>query len=190
MGVIDEGLLSVLLDLSLLQLDLLLLLNLVHVVFSLDASLLSQSRGLLLELLLSSFLEISLDALSLGLLELFSFSGLSLALLEGSLSSESINFSLSVSSFFLELSETLDFSFFLLSDSLSFLLLFEFLLVLEALVLSNSVVLVLLFLLTFLFFKESLSIGLCSLFHEQVDFLSLGLMSCFILLSHFFNIGL
>lgn len=189
-GVIDEGLLSVLLDLSLLQLDLLLLLNLVHVVLSLNASLLSQGRGLLLELLLSGLLEISLDALSLGLLKLFSFSGLSLALLKGSLGPKSIDFSLSIRSLFLELSETLDFSFFLFSDSLGFLLLFEFLLVLEALVLSNSCVLVLLFLLTFLFFKQSLSIGLGSLFHEQVDFLSLGLVGCFIFLSHFFNIGL
>jgi hypothetical protein len=39
--VIDLSLLSILFDLSLLQLDLFLLLDLVHVVFSLDASLLS-----------------------------------------------------------------------------------------------------------------------------------------------------
>ena len=40
-GVIDLSLLSILFDLSLLQLDLFLLLDLVHVVFSLDTSLLS-----------------------------------------------------------------------------------------------------------------------------------------------------
>ena len=144
--VINECLLSILFDFSLLQLDLLLLLNLVHVVLSFYSSLLGQGRGFLLELLLSCLLEVSLDTLSLGLFKLFSFSSLSFSLFEGSLCSQSIDFSLSIGSFLLELSKSLDLSFFFFSDSLGLLLFFEFLLVFKALVLCNSCILVLLFL--------------------------------------------
>ena len=104
MRVFDEGLLSVFFDLPFLQLDLLLLLDLVHVVFSFDTSLLCKSSSLLRELLLSGFFEVSLNSYPLCLLELFSFSGLSLALLESSLGSQSINFSLSISCLLLEFS--------------------------------------------------------------------------------------
>jgi len=113
-GVVDEGLLSIFFYLSFLQFYLLLFLNLVHVVFSLDSSLLSQSRGFFLELPLSGLLEIGLDPLSLGLFQLFSFSGTSLALFESSLCSECINFGLSISCFLLKLSESLDLTLFLL----------------------------------------------------------------------------
>lgn len=100
----NERLFSIFFDFPFLQLDLFLFLDLVHVVFSLDASLLGQGRGFFLELFLSCFFKIGLDSLPLGLFKLFSFSRLSLTLLKGSLCSQSVDFSLSVSSLFLEFS--------------------------------------------------------------------------------------
>ena len=83
--VIDEGLLLLLLDLLLLGLNLPLLLNLSHVVFSLDTSLVGETLLLLRELPLPGNFQVSLDSLSLELLESFSFSRLSLTLLESPL---------------------------------------------------------------------------------------------------------
>jgi len=164
--VFDEGLLSIFFDLPLLQLDLLLLLDLVHVVFSFDASLLSKGRSLLRELLLSSFFEVSLDSHPLCLLELFSFSGLSLALLESSLGSQSVDFSLSISCLLLEFSQTLSLPLLLLSHSLGLLLLFVLSLILFALMFRNLGIVILFFLNTFLLFEESLGICFCCLLHE------------------------
>lgn len=163
---VNESLFSVLLNLSFLELNLLLFLDLVHIVFSLDSSLLSQGSGFLLELLLSCFLQVSLDPLSLSLLQLFSFSGISLALFKGSLCPKSIDFSLSISSLFLEFSESLDFTLFFFSQSLSFLLLLELSLVLFPLVFGNRCILVLFFLSSPLFLDKGLCICLSSLLHE------------------------
>ena len=189
-GVIDLSLLSIFFDLSFLQLDLFLFLDLVHVVLSFDTSLLSQGRSFFRELLLSCLFEISLNSLPLGLLKLFSFSCLSLALFKGSLGSQGINFGLSVSCLLLKLTKSLDFSFLLFSNSLGFLLLLEFLLILMSLMLGYFVILVLFLLGTLLLLKESLSICLSGLLHQQVDLLSLGLMSGFIFFSHLFDICL
>lgn len=188
--VVNECLLSVLLDLSLLEFHLLLFLDLVHVVLSLDSGLLSEGRSFLLELLLSSLLEIGLNALSLGLLQLFSFSGVSFALFEGSLGPESINLSLSISSLLLKLPKSLDLSFLLLSHSLGLLLLFELKLVLFPLMIGNSCVLVLLLLDSFLFLDECLGVRLSRLFHQQIDLSSLGLVSQLIFLAHLLDVGL
>ena len=117
---------SILLNFSFLELNLFLLLNLMHVIFSFNPCLFSQSRCFFLELFLSSDLHIGLNSLSLCCLELFSFSGISLTFLEFSLGSQSINFSLSISSFFLQFSKSLNFSFFFILDSLSFKLCFIF----------------------------------------------------------------
>lgn len=187
---VNQSLLSILLNLSLLEFYLLLFLDLMHVVLSLNSSLFSQSRGFLLELLLSSFLKISLNSLSLGLLKLFSFSCLSLTLLEGSLSSKSINFSLSISSLLLQFSQSLNFTLFLFSLPLCLLLCLEFLLILDSLMLSNLCIMILLLLNSFLFFKKSLSIGFSGLSHKKIDLVSLGLMGSLIFLAHFFNIHL
>ena len=165
-SVFDESMFSVFLDLPFLQLDLLLLLDLVHVVFSLYTCLFGKGGGLFRELLLSSLFEVSLDSLPLGLFKLFSFSGLSLALFEGSLGSQSINLSLSVSGLFLEFSQTLDLPLFFFSYSLGLLLFLIFSLVLFTLMHSNSIILVLLLCGTFLFLKESLSIGFSRLLHQ------------------------
>jgi len=189
-GVFDEGLLSIFFDLPFLQLDLLLLLDLVHVVFSLYTSLLGKGGCLLRELLLSSLFEISLDSLPLGLFKLFSFSGLSLALLKGSLGPQSINLGLSVSSLFLELSQTLDFPLFFFSNSLGFLLLFIFSLVLFALMVGNLIFVVLFFSSTFLLLEESLSVSLSRLSHQKVHLSPLSLMSYLIFLSHFLDVDL
>ena len=180
-GVLDESLLSVLFDLSLLELYLLLLLDLMHVVLSLDSGLLGEGGGLLLELLLPGLLEVGLDALSLRLLQLFSFSSLSLSFLEGSLCSEGINLSLPVGSLLLKLPKSLDFPLLFLSQSLRLLLLLEFSLVLSSLMLNNLLIQVFFFLSSFLLLKKSLGIGLGSLSHEEIDLCSLGLVGSFIL---------
>lgn len=189
-GVFDEGLLSIFFDLPFLQLDLLLLLDLMHVVFSLYTSLLCKGGCLFRELLLSSLFEVSLDSLPLGLFKLFSFSGLSLALLKGSLGSQSINLGLSVSSLFLELTQTLDFPLFFFSNSLGFLLLLIFRLVLFALMVGNLILVVLFFSSTFLLLEESLSVSLSRLSHQKVHLSPLSLMSYLIFLSHFLDVDL
>lgn len=56
--------------------------------------------------------------------------------------------------------------------------------------LCNSLVLVLLFLKSSVLLNESLGICLSSLFHEQIDLLSLSLMGRLVLLAHFLDIGL
>lgn len=69
--VLDQRTSLILFDLSLLLLDLLLLLNLAHVVLALNTGLLRQVHLLLLELSLAGNLEVSSDALSLLMLKLF-----------------------------------------------------------------------------------------------------------------------
>lgn len=169
---------------------LLLFLDLVHVVLPLHSSLLSQGRRLLLELLLSGLLEIGLNALSLRLLELFSLSGASLALLEGPLGPQGVDLGLSVRRLLLQLAEPLDLALLLLPKSLSLLLLFEFQLVLLALVLGDCLVLVLFFLDSSIFLDKCLGICLRGLLHEQVDLSSLGLVGDFVFLAHFLDVGL
>ena len=147
------------------HLNLFLLLDLVHVVLSFNSGLLCERRLLLSKLLLSGKLEIGLDALSLLLLESFAFSGLSLTLLESSLCSEGIDFGLSIGSFLLELSESLDFSFFLFLYSLGLELSFVLLLVSGSLVGKNGLLLLFLLSSSSFLLNESLSIGLSSLLH-------------------------
>ena len=102
--VVDKGILLLLFDQSFLSFNLFLLLNLGHVVLSLDSSLLCKTGLFLIELDLSSNLKVSLDSLSLLVLESFSFSGLSLALFESSLGPQGVDLSLSVGRLLLQLS--------------------------------------------------------------------------------------
>jgi len=85
--VIDKGVLLLLFDPLFLGFNLLLLLDLVHVIFSLNSGLLSKRRLLLGELGLSCDLEISQDSLLFLVLESLPLSSLSLTLLESSLGS-------------------------------------------------------------------------------------------------------
>ena len=68
LGVVDKSLLLLFFDLPFLLFNLLLLLDLIHVVFSLNSGLISKVCLLLRELSLSSDFEIGLDSFSLGLL--------------------------------------------------------------------------------------------------------------------------
>ena len=102
--VVNKGILLLLFDQSFLSFNLFLLLNLSHVILSFDSGLFCKTCLLFVELHLSSNFKVSLDSLSLLMLQSFSFSGLSFALLEGSLGSQSVDFCLSVSGFFLQLS--------------------------------------------------------------------------------------
>jgi hypothetical protein len=153
-GVNLESLLFSLFDSFLLGFNLFLLLNLGHVVLFLDFSLLGEILLLFGKLSLPCNLKISLDSFSLKLFKSFSFSGLSLSLFEGSLGSQGIDFSLSISSLLLEFSESLDFFLLLLFDSLSFLGGFIFLLVSCLLVSNNLLFLSLLFLSSLFLLKE------------------------------------
>jgi len=161
-----------------------------HVIFSFNSCLFSQSRCFFLELFLSSDLHIGLNSLSLCCLELFSFSGISLTFLECSLGSQSINFSLSISSLLLKFSKSLNFALFFFSKSLSFLLSFEFFLIFISLMLSDLIVLALFLLFSSSFFHERLSIGFSCLLHKKVDLSSLSFMSSLIFFSHFLNVSL
>lgn len=100
-GVINKSLSLLFFNFLFLSFILLLSLNLVHVILSLNSSLFSESGLLLRELLLSSLFKISHYAKSLLVLKLLSFSSLSLTFLESSLGSKSINFCLSISSLLL-----------------------------------------------------------------------------------------
>jgi hypothetical protein len=104
LGMVDKSLLFLFFNLSFLLFNLLLLLDLIHVVLSLNSGLISKVCLLLRELSLSSNFEISLDSFSLCLFQSLSFSGLSLTFFKSSLGSKCINFSLSVSSLLLEFS--------------------------------------------------------------------------------------
>mgnify|MGYP000212233349 CR=1 FL=1 len=186
---VHEGRFLLLLNFSFLLLDLLLLLDLKHVILTLDSCLLSEGLLLLGELFLSSDLEVSLDPLPLLVFESFSLPGLSLTLLEGSLGAKSIDLSLSISGFLLELSKSLDLPLFLVLDSLG-LKLSLVLLLISCLLVSNNLHLLVLLLLGALFLlDQGLSIGLGSLLHKGVDPLSLGLSSGGILLLHLLDVG-
>lgn len=185
---INKSLALILLNLALLLFNLLLFLNLAHVVLTLNTSLLSQVDLLLLELSLSSLLKICSDSLSLLMLELFSKTCLSFTFFECTLSSQSINFSLSIGGFLLKLSELLDLTLFLILESLSLKLSFMLLLVLGLLVCNDLHLLVLLLLCTLLFFNKSLSVGLSSLFHKDVHSLLLSNGSGLIFFPHSFDI--
>ena len=152
-GVIDESILLLLFNLSLLLFDLLLLLDLEHVVLSFNSSLLSERALFFLELHLSGNLKISLNSLSLCMLESFSLPSLSFSFLKGSLSSQRIDLSLSISSLLLELSKSLNFSLLLVLDSLSFELSFILLLVSSFLVSDDFLFLILLYLGSLFFFN-------------------------------------
>jgi hypothetical protein len=106
---------------SFLFLNLLLLIQNSDEFISLLFGLFSQSRLLLIELSLPCFLQILQNLLSILHLPSFFVSSLSLALLKGSLRSQSIDFALSILSLFLQISESLNFSFLFFLDS-SFLL--------------------------------------------------------------------
>ena len=189
LGMFNEGILLLFFNLSFLLLDLLLLLDLIHVIFPLDSGLFGETGLFLRELLLSGNLKISLDSLSLLVLESFTLSGLSFSFLESSLGPKSIDLSLSISSLFLELSESLDFLFFFILDSSGLKLSFVLLLVLGSLILNDLLFMVLFLTGSFLLLDQGLSICLGSLFHQVVDSHSFGLR-CFSILSlHLFNIG-
>ena len=143
---------------------------------------------LLRELPLASQLQVSLNPLSLLVLESLSLSGLSLTFFESTLGSESINFSLSISSLLLELSQPLDRSFFLILDSLGLKLSFILLLVLSLLVLDYLFFVGLLLSDPLLFLKGGLSVGLSSFLHEHIDSLSFLLLLILVLLLHFANV--
>ena len=188
-GVIDESVLLLLFNLSLLLFDLLLLLDLEHVVLSFNSSLLCERALFLLELHLSGNLEISLNSLSLRMLKSFSLPSLSFTFLESSLGSKGIDLSLSIGSLFLEFSQSLDFSLLLVLDSLGFELSFVLLLVSSLLVSDDFLFLILLFLGSLFFFNQRLGVGLSSLLHQSVDSLSLGLGLLSVLLLHPFNVS-
>ena len=188
-GVIDESVLLLLFNLSLLLFDLLLLLDLEHVVLSFNSSLLCERALFLLELHLSGNLEISLNSLSLRMLKSFSLPSLSFTFLESSLGSKGIDLSLSIGSLFLEFSQSLDFSLLLVLDSLGFELSFVLLLVSSLLVSDNFLFLIFLFLGSLFFFNKRLSIGFSSLFHEHVNSLSLIFSSFLIFIFHFLYVG-
>ena len=183
-GVINESVLLLLFNLSLLLFNLLLLLDLEHVVLSLNSSLLSEGALLLLELHLSGNLKVSLDSLSLLMLESFSLPSLSFTFLESSLGSQGIDLGLSIGSLFLELSQSLDFFLLLILDSLSFELSLVLFLVSSLLVSNNFLFLVLLLLGSLFFFNQRLGVGFSSLLHQDVDPLSLTLSCLGILRLH------
>lgn len=187
--VLDQSLSLILLNLALLLLDLLLLLNLAHVVLALDTGLLSQVHLLLLELSLAGSLKVSSDAQSLLVLELFTESSLSFALLESTLGAKSIDLSLTIGGLLLELTKSLDLALLLVLDALRLNLSLVFTLILLALVLTNGGILVSFFLLSPLLLDKSLSVSLSSLLHEKVDAVLLGLGGSLIFLSHFLNVG-
>jgi len=189
LGMFNEGILLLFFNLSFLLLDLLLLLNLIHVIFPLDSGLFGETGLFFSELLLSGNLKISLDSLSLLVLESFTLSGLSFSFLESSLGPKSIDLSLSISSFFLELSKSLNFLFFFILDSGGLKLSFVLLLVLGSLILNDLLFMILFLSSSLLLLDQGLSISLGSLFHQVVDSLSFSL-TCFSILSlHLFNIG-
>ena len=189
LGMFNEGILLLFFNLSFLLLDLLLFLNLVHVIFPLDSGLFGETGLFFRELPLSGNLKISLNPHSLLVLESFTFSGLSFAFLESSLGPKSIDLSLSISSFFLELSKSLDFLFFFILNSSGLKLSFVLLLVLGSLILNDLIFMVLFLTRSLLLLDKGLSISLGSLFHQVVDSLSFSLC-CFRILSlHLVNIG-
>ena len=100
-GVNFEGIFLGFLNFLLLGFNLFLLLNLGHVILSLNLSLSGKTGLLFSKLSLSCYLEVGLNSLSFELLESFPLSSLSLSFLEGSLGSEGVNFSLSVGCFLL-----------------------------------------------------------------------------------------
>ena len=117
---INESLFFAFFNFLFLHFCLLLFLDLVHVILSLYSSLFTKTRLFFCELFLSGDFEISLNSLSFGLFKSLSFSSLSFTFFKCSFGSQSINFSLSISSFFLQFSKSLNFSFFFILDSLSF----------------------------------------------------------------------
>ena len=84
------------------------------------------------------------------MLKLFTKTSLSFTLLESTFSSQSINFSLSISSFLLKFSELLDLTLLLILESLGLNLSFVLLLILGTLVVDDLLLLILLLLGTFL----------------------------------------
>lgn len=182
LGMFNEGILLLFFNLSFLLLDLLLLLDLIHVIFPLDSGLFGETGLLFRELLLSGNLKISLNSLSLLVLESFTFSGLSLSFLESSLGPKSINLSLSISSFFLELSKSLNFLFFFILNSSGLKLSFVLLLVLGSLILDDLLLVIFFLTSSLLLLDERLGISLGSLFHQVVDSHSFSL-TCFSILS-------
>ena len=182
LGMFNEGILLLFFNLSFLLLDLLLLLDLIHVIFPLDSGLFGETGLLFRELLLSGNLKISLDSLSLLVLESFTFSGLSLSFLESSLGPKSINLSLSISSFFLELSKSLNFLFFFILNSSGLKLSFVLLLVLGSLILDDLLLVIFFLTSSLLLLDERLGISLGCLFHQVVDSHSFSL-TCFSILS-------
>ena len=182
LGMFNEGILLLFFNLSFLLLDLLLLLDLIHVIFPLDSGLFGETGLLFRELLLSGNLKISLDSLSLLVLESFTFSGLSLSFLESSLGPKSINLSLSISSFFLELSKSLNFLFFFILNSSGLKLSFVLLLVLGSLILDDLLLVIFFLTSSLLLLDEGLGISLGCLFHQVVDSHSFSL-TCFSILS-------
>jgi len=182
LGMFNEGILLLFFNLSFLLLDLLLLLDLIHVIFPLDSGLFGETGLLFRELLLSGNLKISLDSLSLLVLESFTFSGLSLSFLESSLGPKSINLSLSISSFFLELSKSLNFLFFFILNSSGLKLSFVLLLVLGSLILDDLLLVIFFLTSSLLLLDKRLGISLGCLFHQVVDSHSFSL-TCFSILS-------
>lgn len=97
---------------------------------------------------------------------------------------------MSISSFLLKFSKSLNFALFFFSKSLGFLLGLEFFLIFVSLMISNLIVLILFLLLSSCLFNQRLCVGFSSLLHKKVDLCSLSFMSCLIFFSHFLNVCL
>lgn len=141
------------------------------------------------ELLFPSHFQISEKSLFLLHIELFNISSLSFLCFISSLSSDSINLTLSICSFFLQISELLNFSFFLLFDSFFFHLMFKFSL-LFFLDISHDCVIFLFFLNFLLLFHCLIKSVSCLNIYEHLSS-SILLCSCcfFFFKSHCFNLS-
>jgi hypothetical protein len=122
------------------------------------------------------------------MLELFAESSLSFTLLKCALGTESINLSLTIRGLLLKLTESLDFALLLILDTLRLKLSFVFTLILGTLMLTDGIILISLFILSLILFEESLSVGLSSLLHEEVNAVLLGLSGILVFLSHLIKV--
>jgi hypothetical protein len=117
-GVLLQYFLLFLLNVSLLLLNLLLFLDYAKELITLLLSLFREALLSFKELPLSGILKVSEDLLFVLEIASLLIASLPFTLLEGSLSSKSINLSLTVSSFFLKLSQASDFALLLFLDTL------------------------------------------------------------------------
>ena len=88
----------------------------------------------------------------------------------------------------LKLTESLDFALLLILDTLRLKLSFVVTLILRTLMLTDGIILISLLILSLILFEESLSVGLSSLLHEEVDAVLLGLSGILVFLSHLIKV--